>query len=675
MKRYYMHIFSFILVLASLFIVYYNDLQILLDEMLSNKAFTHILLTPILTTFLFYTRRDLVKASIALEKPHNKYGIRIIDDLVGVILCLAAFLIYWYGSKTFYSLEYHILSLPILAIGITLITLGFKALRILLFPILFLLFLTPPPMEILYSTAGILANIETQIAYLLLKSLSLPVELSTEYGPPTIQLLSSLAGDPAGFTIDLPCSGIYTLIGLLMFSFYLALIAKASVPRRISIFAIGLPILETLNIIRITTIVSIAYQLGGEIAIGVFHLLSGPTLTFIGSLLTLTLSEKLFKTKIFHKPEKNLCPECEGNHKKKEAFCPNCGRFLNLNHKVISNKTLAKTILLLLGCSLAALTISAPTLAIAQNSIKLESITSWSNSTSLFPEKIGYTLRFLYRDENYERIAGQDVALVYAYLPTNNTKPAIFATINVANSLSNLHSWEVCLITLQTAHGRYPIVDVLDSRDIQLSDDLPIVARYLVFKSPRNYTQITLYWFEKANFDTGITVEQKYVRINLIILTSGKIFNYRLFEDELLEIGRTIAYHWKTITTQSLVSLGIPTIQISLAICTFLVIFLKTSQYVYESRIRARNMRIFRSFASKEDKILLEAIQKVSEKNGIIELQKLKEILKQKGRFVNNSDLKERLDRLEKYGFIKGDIILIEDAPRLVWRTRLFGKI
>lgn len=663
-------IISALPLLLAVFIVYRNDFGILLNEALSNEAYTHILLTPILAGFLVYTRIGMVKAQAALRGRGEKYGVRVFDDLIGATLCLISFLIYWYGSRTFYPLEYHILSLPVLVAGITLIILGLKALRILLFPILFLVFLTPPPMEILYSIAGVLAEVETHAAYMVLNGLKVPVELSTAYGPPTIYLIRSVTGEPAGFTVDLPCSGVYTLIGLLMFSSFLALITKGSIPRRLSIFAVSLPILEALNIIRITTIVSIAYYMGSEVAQNIFHVLAGPILVFLGSLLALTISERAFKIQVYSKPKERSCRECEENKRNNEAFCRNCGRFLNLNVAGTSKLTLSKAVILLIACSLITMTINAPTLAIAQDSIRFETDTSGGNSTQIFPETPEYKVRFLYRDERYERIAGQDAALVYAYLPKNSTKPLIFATINVAGSLSKLHSWEVCLITWQTAHGRYPLVEVLESTDIQLSEDLPIVARYLAFKTPRNYTQITLYWFQKANFETGLTVQQKYVRINLIILTFRRT-STNMFKDELLDLGRAIAYHWKTITTQSMISLGIPTIQVLLAACVSLAILLKATQYIYESRMRTRNMRVFRSFASKGDRILLETIQKISEEKGRVELIELKERLRKEGRFMNDGELKNGLERLEKYGFIRRDVVSMDDTPRLVWRTYL----
>ena len=82
-------------------------------------------------------------------------------------------------------------------------------------------------------------------------------------------------------------------------------------------------------------------------------------------------------------------------------------------------------------------------------------------------------------------------------------------------------------------------------------------------------------------------------------------------------------------------------------------------------------MRVFRSFASKGDRILLETIRKISEEKGRVELMELKERLRKEGRFMNDSELKNGLERLEKYGFIRRDVVSMDDTPRLVWRTYL----
>ena len=663
-KSYYQLILSAILIAVSVLIVYGSDLEILVNEALQSEALSHVLLIPFFAGFLFYLKRNIVKASLALEKNQKKTRVQYIDEVIGVALCLIAFLLYWYGSYTFYPLEYHLLSLPIFIMGITLILFNLKVLIALIFPILFLLFLTPPPTEFMYVVGGVLANVNTQASYTLAKIFGLPVTLSLSYGPPTIMLTTSV-GEPTSFTIDLPCSGIYTLIAFVMFATFLAFVVLAPVSKKLTIFIIGFFVFEILNIFRITTIVSVAYWLGEEIAMNIFHTAAGLILIFAGMMFTLLASEKFLKIQIFPATkEQSPCPKCKTNQ---DIFCLNCGKFFNPLKKKISQKFWTKLLLLLLGCSIVSLSINAPTFAIAQGPIEVTS--SWENATNVFPQISDYQLKFLYRDINYERIARQDASLTYAYFPTNFSNPLVYVLVGVASSISNLHSWEVCLVTWQTGQGQYPLVSVLDSRDIQLLEDVPIIARYLVFENPQNYTQVTLYWYEKVTFKTGITIQQKYVRISLIILTQNST-NYQQFENELLNFGQTIASYWEPLKIQSLISLGVPAQQLLLALSIAFVIITKTAQYSTEWRKRTNNLKIFNNFASPKEKLVLQTVLNLAKEKKIMETRDISAAIKETlGKSVKFDDLLDTLNRLEGYRFIKKDIISIKNSPVLIWKT------
>jgi len=50
-------------------------------------------------------------------------------------------------------------------------------------------------------------------------------------------------------------------------------------------------------------------------------------------------------------------------------------------------------------------------------------VTSWEGTTAILPQIPEYSLVFLYRDAEYERLAKQDTSLVYAYFPANLSKP------------------------------------------------------------------------------------------------------------------------------------------------------------------------------------------------------------------------------------------------------------
>lgn len=670
LKSYFPSIISIASIILPIIIVYRHDLEILANEALKNEALGHVLLIPFLAGILFYLKRDVVKASFSI-KHHKRGKLGYVDDIIGVSLCLVAFLIYWYGSYTFYPLELHLLSLPIFLMGVIIILFNSKVMTTLFFPILFLYFLVPPPTEFIYVLGGVMADFNTRASYIILKTINLPVTLSTSYGPPIVMLTTSL-GNPTSFTIDLPCSGIYSLIAFATFAAFLAFITSASPPRKIGVLLLGFIIFDLLNIIRITAILSIAYLFGEELAMTLFHVLAGTLLIFIGILLTLFTAEKIFKVKVLPaRKELTQCPECETHLKKSEDFCSNCGNYLNPPKLRTTKYLMAKTLLLLIGCSIVTLSINAPTFAFAKDTIDLTSNPTWENATNPFPQIPGYQLVFLYRDRDFEKVAHQDASLTYAYIPTttNKSQSTIYVAVGVADTISNLHSWEVCLITWQTAQGRYPLVSVLDQRDIQLLPEVPLIARYFVFTRPEEYTQVTLYWYERATFRTGITVENKYVRISLIILTQNSTL-YNQFEDELLPIGKEIASHWGLLKTQSLISLGIPAQQLLLATSVAFVALTKIAQHTSESLKRTNNQKIFDKFASPKEILALQTIQELAEEKKKIETRDIRRALEKRiGEPVQLEELTNILNGLEEYGFIRRDITSVENKPKMIWKT------
>jgi hypothetical protein len=267
-------------------------------------------------------------------------------------------------------------------------------------------------------------------------------------------------------------------------------------------------------------------------------------------------------------------------------------------------------------------------------------------------------------------MAKQDASLTYAYFPVNSSSPPVYLLIGVANAISNLHSWEVCLISWQTAQGRYPLVSVLDSRDVQLlNGGFPLTARYLVFRSPENYTQATLYWFERATFKTGITIQQKYVRISLVIIT-GNEKNLQEYLSLLTDFGRAIATHWEPIENQSLISLGVPAQQTILILSAAFIAIAKTTQYTSEWRKRTNNLKIFNNFASKTDKLLLKTMAELTKIKKKATAKDINSAIKRKvGKSMKIEKLIGRLNRLEEYGFIKRDIKAEENQPYLVWKS------
>ncbi|NVM22965.1 MAG: exosortase/archaeosortase family protein, partial [Desulfobacterales bacterium] len=276
--------------------VYAQDLAIVANEAFSSELVSHILAVPFLFVYLAYRKRRMLGATASLESSASAG--KALYEIIGAVICLSAFLLYWYGSYTFNPLEFRMLSLPIFTAGLVLIVFNLETLRVLAFPIAFLLFLVPLPLEFIQLAATTLSTASSQTAYTILKASSMPVELSSQYGVPVI-MLTGPGTTPVSFAVDIACSDLYELTGFTVFAIFTSYIARGSILRKAAIFIAGFPLIYALNIVRIVGVILLATQSGMETAMQAFHLLGGWTLIFIGTSIFLTISEKILKIQLF----------------------------------------------------------------------------------------------------------------------------------------------------------------------------------------------------------------------------------------------------------------------------------------------------------------------------------------------------------------------------------------
>jgi exosortase len=631
-----------------------------------------MLAIPFILAYLIYRKRKMLRAVIPIENQNQPKQTKHIPTMAGLLLCTAAITFYWYGSYTFTPLEHHMATLPIFVAGLTLILFNPQTLRQLAFPIAFLFFLTPPPAEILYTLGSTLSVISSEASHTIVKALGIPSTLSSEYGNPTITITRP-DGTTIPFAIDIACSGIYSLIGFLIFAAFIAYITRDKTWKKPATFLIGLPLIYALNIIRITTILIIGYQYGEQLALQIFHLLGGWILIFLGTLLLLTITEKLFKTNIFLKPQPlQPCQKCNPAENQKEDFCPHCGRLIKypkMNPKkqdIAKIATIAFAIVLLLS-------IQAPVFALTEGpaQIIIQTPTGEQGNTQILPQIQGYTLQFVYRDKTFEQKAKQDASLVYAYIPIDKTKAPIYVTIEIATTTSSLHRWEACLITWPQTHGYQPKVTQLNLKDIQILQNPPIIARYFAFQYTKtNQTQTVLYWYETATFTTNNTAQQKQVKISLIAYPNTPE-EITTIEDQLLPVAETIANHWQPIKAWTQIALTISQngTALTAATATLLAVIL-AYQKLQNRRERKSNIQLYNKL-SEHDKLVIQAAHRASKKdeptiNAIASRYKILA-----GRNIEIEELIKKLDETEKVGLIKKDMTSYGDEPRLTWKTKL----
>jgi EpsI family protein len=168
--------------------------------------------------------------------------------------------------------------------GIAAYYLGWAALRAMLFPFAFLLFMAPWP-------------------DLLVERISFPMQLMTSTYAAMFAGLLGLPVRADGVNLYLPerdvsiavaaaCSGMRSLVALMAVASLFAYLLPGSLPRRWLLFAAGVPLALTANVVRVLLILLVGAHYGQDAAMR-FHDQSGPVLFGLCSLGLLGLSRVL----------------------------------------------------------------------------------------------------------------------------------------------------------------------------------------------------------------------------------------------------------------------------------------------------------------------------------------------------------------------------------------------
>jgi exosortase len=259
-----------IITVALLGLIYWPTLRWLVNAWISNDYYSHGFLVPLVSGFFVWTKRKYLKT----REP----------SVIGIILLVIGALIYIAG----FVWQIRVLgglSLLVVLTGLVFFIYGVKVAGKLVFPLVFLVFMIPAPF--IQDVAYRLQEISVVSSSWLLETLGLPI---TSNGPEILLKTTT-------FTIGLPCSGINTLVALLALSAVYAYILTGSTIKRAVIFILAFPIAILANILRISTIIMVAYFASVETAVGWYHDISSP-LFFAISFLILVLIGRLFKCRL-----------------------------------------------------------------------------------------------------------------------------------------------------------------------------------------------------------------------------------------------------------------------------------------------------------------------------------------------------------------------------------------
>lgn len=639
-----------------------------MNNALQNEATNYLLAIPLIFLYLFYRKRKIIIASMKFEDKSNSNKMKKISTTTGILLTISSILLYWGGSYKFSPIEYHLLALPLFVTGLILILFNIKTTRQLIIPIGFLIFLIPPPATILYSIGATLSSLSSQMAYSTITLLGINSNLVNDIGKPiTIEIIK--ANQPSMiFSVDVACSGIYSLIAFLVFIVLILYIIREKSWKKYTLLLVGFPLLIILNTFRITIILLIGYQFGQNTALYLFHLLGGWFLVFIGTLLLLTFSEKILKTNIFVTSEKN-CPDCIHETFTKN-FCRSCGEIKNLSPTFLKNLDLVKMFVIIV-CAILLVSIQIPVFTLTEVSAEVTNLSpsGEQGNSKLLPAISGYVLNFYYRDYAFERAAKQDASLTYYYRPLDNSKETIWVSMEIGSADSKLHNWEYCLITYPTEQGQKVEIVQLELDEIQIQDPI-MVTRYFVYKNTTdNRIRAVLYWKTEAKFLSEDTTENKFLKISVWTepISEQDITPAETF----VPFAKAIANYLEAPQSLSPISLFLVNNGINMSLLAFTLTILSLYFYKNENqKIKRLNTKSFTKL-SNENQQLINIVRRVQEKKTPT-LKNIRDMYNQENsNKISKEEMLEILSQLEKTQIIKKDIINSNDLPIQVWRTLL----
>jgi len=363
-----------------------------------------------------------------------------------------------------------------------------------------------------------------------------------------------------------------------------------------------------------------------------------------------------------------------------------CGKLLKSLSNSLSKVDLIK---LLAVFTLVLLVTSAPlsafTLEGSSLKIDLRKPMGEERVQQFLPSMEGYEPEFIYRDKYFENITGQDASLAFAYLPKKEGKTITWVTVEIADAISKIHTWDICLLYWQRRIGKES-VNVIELKDVQLLEFPPLVGRLFIFNPKKSTSTVfIIYWFEKAVFNVASNWESRYIKTSLIVysedlIKSGEIKGveeYPKVESKLLSMATDIAVYWEPVKTWSiftpLFASWAPVIIFS--VITFSV-FVKMILEIHERKDRAKvykRIKLSSRFIEKDKNVLL--MVEILRKHGKATGKEIFELYKKVSK--ESIDLNEFLDLLkyaENEGVIERDIENSRDEGLLVWKTAVVAR-
>lgn len=266
-------------IIIGLFALYFPTYQTAFQQLWVHQDQAHGPIVLLVVLLLFWQKRQFFSLASAQQS----------SPILGCVTFVLGLLCYVAGrSHDIFILD---LGSQILVFaGIFLLTRGFPLLKALWFPLFFIIFMLPFPLD----------------------SITLPIKMAVSYVTENVLFMFGYPIAREGVILQIgqyqllvadACAGMHTLISLEALGLlYLSLVKHDSLIRNITLTLLIIPISFTANVFRVITLTLITYYFGDEVGQGFVHGFANIFLFFIALIFIITVDSML---QYFVKANKN----------------------------------------------------------------------------------------------------------------------------------------------------------------------------------------------------------------------------------------------------------------------------------------------------------------------------------------------------------------------------------
>jgi exosortase len=263
--------YKFVFLSLLVFVLYFPELSVMVSDWADKKEYSHGFLIPLISGYIIWTKRETFRKS------------PVMPDLKGIFILLLGIALLMLGHVAFepYTRRF---SFIITILGLIYLLCGSRIVKILLFPLGYLIFMIPLPYVIIKTIAVSLRLVSAKVTYTILKFSGIPIwREGVNLELPNISLVVA----------DL-CTGILSLVAITALSVLYAYFTQRNLISRLALVFLSIPIAILSNMFRLIITVGLAYFYGGKILGNVIHQFHG-TVNFLLTIFLLILISGLIR--------------------------------------------------------------------------------------------------------------------------------------------------------------------------------------------------------------------------------------------------------------------------------------------------------------------------------------------------------------------------------------------